>query len=101
MKKELAEETRKIWQEGLLSKEEILALALPGGRLSGLYFLIHKGEIVYVGRSDNVIGRVASHISAGDKDFDSFAYLPAGRIREGHYVHLFNPKHNKMWAKHD
>lgn len=91
---------RDAWKESLLSRDEILSLAIPGGRLSGVYFLIHEGEVVYVGRSENILGRIAAHISEGEKEFDSFTYLPAGPIREGHYIKLLNPKYNKMWADH-
>lgn len=54
----------------MLRTAEILGKAgSPPERICGIYFLIRKDEIVYVGSSQNIIPRVFAH--AENKDFDS------------------------------
>lgn len=65
----------------------------------GVYFL-HKGDdIVYVGQSTNVWGRVQVHIREGVKDFDSYSVLPCSEDRllrtELFYIYILQPKYNK------
>ncbi len=44
-------------------------------RRTGIYFLCHDGELVYVGQSVDVANRVANHRSSR-RDFDSVFFLP-------------------------
>jgi hypothetical protein len=64
---------------------------------SGVYFLCHLGEVVYVGQSVNVFGRVGAHI--GDKTFDSafFARVPRSDLDyvEGALIRSLEPKYNR------
>jgi hypothetical protein len=66
----------------------------------GVYFLFDKGEIVYIGESDNLYRRIGQHIytrdAKKDKEFDSFVIYPtADRMRlEGFLIRLFKPKYN-------
>ena len=46
---------------------------LDVSRYLGVYFLMRGDEVVYVGSSKNVVGRVSDH--RGDKDFDSVSYI--------------------------
>ena len=50
----------------------------------GIYFLINKNEIVYIGRSLNLMSRIGSHIKEGAKIFDSFRLLKC----DEHYIDL-------------
>ncbi len=62
-------------------------------RISGIYFLFRGDDLVYIGQSINVLGRVTAHTS--DKDFDSFAYLPCPEKEllavEALYINEFKP----------
>lgn len=53
---------------------EILDAAMPTGTGMGVYFLIKSNEVVYVGQSVDVYGRLSKHKADG-KDFDSFAFI--------------------------
>ena len=70
------------------------------GMLSAIYFLCKGDEVVYVGQSTTVVGRIVSHINERIKDFDPdrVFYLPCptqdlDRI-EKHYIGLLQPKYN-------
>lgn len=82
--------------ERLLSEHEIVQSSTPASRLCGVYFLIEKGRIVYVGQSVNVTSRVASH--HGIKAFDAFAYVPCEPnqldVLESLYIHYLQPTLN-------
>ena len=62
--------------------------------------MFDKGEIVYIGESDNLYRRIGQHIytrdAKKDKEFDSFVIYPtADRMRlEGFLIRLFKPKYN-------
>lgn len=64
---------------------------------SGVYFLCHKGEVVYVGQSVNVLSRVGQHF--GHKTFDSvfFVRIPKTDLDfvEGTFIRTLEPKYNK------
>lgn len=72
--------------------------------VAGVYFLIDQGEVVYVGQSRNIYGRVADHLFDMDADgqktkvFDSFRYIAVGAsIRdeiEQRCIAHFKPKFN-------
>ena len=62
----------------------------------GVYFLCHEGNVVYVGQSGNVFGRIGAHL--GDKTFDSvfFARVPQSDLDfvEGELIRTLSPKYN-------
>jgi len=64
---------------GILTKEEIINGASPLSKICfpGVYYLVDKTkkEIVFIGRSKNVLLEIAKHISQGKKKFDSFYYI--------------------------
>lgn len=66
---------------------------------AGVYFLIKKYKIVYVGQSVNVIQRVRSHRSEGVKDFDAYNFILCKpeelNALESIYIHRFSPEHNQ------
>lgn len=63
---------------------------------SGVYFLFDKGELVYIGQSNNVFYRIGQHIGENTKIFDSFEYYETNDhlSLEGFLIELFNPKYN-------
>jgi hypothetical protein len=56
------------------TQREILEAAVPARSLSGVYFLIHKDEVVYVGQSVDVLSRISRHRREG-REFDSYSYM--------------------------
>jgi hypothetical protein len=57
---------------------------IPTNYPTGIYFLVHDGEVVYVGQSINPTARILQHILDGSKKF-SRAYLvpvPVSRLNE-------------------
>lgn len=78
-----------------LRDQEIAALAQPMPPLCGVYFLVHRGHVVYVGQSVNIVSRIAAHT---DKRFDAVAYLPCSRdqldVIESMYIHMLRPALN-------
>lgn len=80
--------------KALLTREQIVATAIPWEQSSGVYFLIAGDQIVYVGQSVNVYSRIAQHT----KIFDRYAYIPCAvdvmdRL-ESLYIHCFRPPLN-------
>jgi hypothetical protein len=81
----------------IFSIVEILRAAQPLPALaSGVYFLIDKTRVVYVGQSIKVIARVLEHV--GSKRFNQFTFIPCAvddldRI-ESLYIHMLRPPLN-------
>ena len=85
-------------EKGLLSAAHITQSAMNYEHLTGVYFLILNDEIVYVGRSVNILGRLATHHTNQTIEFnrvfvercraDQVAHL------EAMYINKFKPKHN-------
>lgn len=65
---------------------------------SYVYFLIDKGDIVYVGITKDVGGRLMSHLSSV-KVFDAYYFEPVSTEdaykAESDYINKFKPKYNK------
>lgn len=56
---------------------EILESAVPTPRLvSGVYFLLSGGVVVYVGQSRSCHFRIGTHVREGEKQFDAFSIFP-------------------------
>lgn len=81
----------------LAPRETLLAQSQPiHGR--GIYFLWLGSELVYIGQSETVYGRLANHL--GCKEFDRYTFLPvaAGESLtrlEALYIRALNPTLNK------
>ena len=86
-----------------LSKAEILSYSMPRPKICGVYFLILRSEIVYVGQSINVYNRIDRH--AVDKEFDRITILEASPIEldemELFYIKKFKPRLNVRILKSD
>jgi hypothetical protein len=63
--------------------------------VSGIYFLIHEGEVIYVGQSHNVASRIIGH---KNKTFDRAFVLPCPPSKmnetEAAFIGIFKPKLN-------
>tara|TARA_R100001082_G_C4292590_1_gene128833 strand:+ start:65 stop:637 length:573 start_codon:yes stop_codon:yes gene_type:complete len=74
--------------------------------LAGIYFLTHKGKIVYVGEADCIARRLGDHKSEGVKIFDNFKFISTKTFfwldsvkhrlyAEHKCIRKFKPKYNK------
>lgn len=85
--------------KSLLRPDEITAGAIPWERCVGVYFLLCRGEVVYVGQSVNIYSRIAQHTY---KEFDSFAYIRCRECNldklESLYIHVLQPRLNGRQA---
>lgn len=81
-----------------LSKEDILKGSVVCDRVTGVYFLIHGDEIVYVGQSVDVFSRFEVHRVSG-KVFDRVYYIECEEWElsdvEAEYIIKFAPKYNR------
>lgn len=90
----------------MLSKEEILKNSTTEFNYQGVYFLIKKDEIVYVGSSVSIPTRIASHYRLLDFDSYSFILISTKDVKElqtleADYILKFNPKHNRRLPSND
>lgn len=83
----------------MLSKEQILKKAKLKFNCRGVYFLIKNNEIIYIGSSINIYGRLVTHYNS--IDFDSHSFIKMNmldkkelRIIEAEYILKYLPKHN-------
>jgi hypothetical protein len=53
---------------------DLVEASLPIQNLAGLYFLVKDKEVVYVGQTIDIFGRISKHRRLG-KDFDSFSFI--------------------------
>lgn len=65
---------------------------------SGVYLLRKCGEVVYVGRSENLFSRIARH--QDDKDFDTIQFVRMPKSRQAAYeaelIKSLKPKYNVL-----
>ena len=82
----------------LAAESDIVSMATEIGSTSGVYFLVARNKIVYVGQSTNVFARVASHINENKKQFDSCSFIKCNprtlNVLESLYIHTLKPKYN-------
>lgn len=82
----------------LLTAKEIVKSSGKTPHLTGVYFLIKDGVVVYVGQSVNIISRVAYHVSY--KEFDRFAFVRCSKegldVLESLYIHFLQPELNGL-----
>lgn len=80
----------------LLGENAIVKGSMPWAKVSGIYFLISVGRVVYVGQSVDVFGRISTHQK--DKAFDSISYVPCEPHlldkMESLYIHTLRPPLN-------
>lgn len=81
----------------LISEETVATEVNPG-----IYHLLYKGEVVYVGQSMNMQARVGAHVTEGTKLFDSYRlYAYDGDLNEleAEEIIKHKPKYNKGLPK--
>lgn len=82
--------------------EEVLKHKIPISSrkvLMGIYFLIQDDEVVYVGRSGDVEGRISSH-QTGPKEFNHYSVIGCETEEEldrwePHFIEKIRPPLNK------
>lgn len=85
--------------EDLYSESVINEISTPKPpKIRGVYFLIYRQMIVYVGQSADVQARLVSHLASG-KVFDSVAIIDTGERSdrnelEAAYIVKFEPLYN-------
>jgi hypothetical protein len=52
---------------------------------SGIYFLLQKERVIYVGQSVDVPQRLLTHLNEGRKNFDSYSWVPCDRTSLNDY----------------
>lgn len=76
---------------------EVAEHAIPCGTNCGVYFLVLKGEVVYVGQSVDILNRISKHRRAG-KEFDAYNFIECAREDapkvEADYIMAFMPTLN-------
>ena len=98
LKKEMkfAKATKKLTTNALLREDEIVIHATPIENSCGIYFLVDKKKIVYVGQSTNVFSRIVAHTQI--KTFDSYVFMPCEKEMldklESLYIHFLSPPLN-------
>ena len=85
--------------KALLDLDKIVGLAKPLPNYSGIYFLLKEGVIMYIGKSKNVLSRLATHESNG-RDFAEYTFIPCAvedlDDMEMAYISAFRPSGNKL-----
>lgn len=86
----------KLLPNGLLDSKTIVANSEVYEKNIGVYFLILKGVIVYIGQSIDIQSRVGAHY--GVLDFDSYSYIECAKsdldLVESIYIHIYSPPLN-------
>ena len=66
----------------------------------GVYFLVSKGVVVYVGQSTALYGRIQTYLDERKKEFDSVFVVNCKAERldelENAYIRMFLPTYNKL-----
>lgn len=94
-------------ERGLLQESFITQRAMAFDKIVGVYFLLLDDRIVYIGKSENIMYRLASHRYEATKEFNRvFVYECASanldRL-ESLYINKFQPIHNgnKLFVAQD
>ena len=68
-----------------------------------LYFLIREEEVVYVGRTKDIVARIRCHLRYSDKEFGAFACFPVVPTNlpavEKYFIQLLQPQYNKLHTR--
>lgn len=62
----------------LLNPDKIVSSSVALPNSIGIYFLIENGVIVYVGKSENMLNRIAGHSEKG-RPFDRYFAIPCAK----------------------
>lgn len=82
----------------LLTEQQIIKRAKPIEQTCAIYFLIHGGVVVYVGKSINLHKRIGEHLADPSKTFDAYHHFkvsaPKAAYVEEAYIKALRPKFN-------
>lgn len=84
-----------------IEKEILAKKRVVVNNISYVYALIQEEEIVYIGKSTNIMQRLGAHIQAGKK-FTHYAIVETSDCedyilkREAEYIQALKPKYNSM-----
>ena len=85
------------WSAALKLARKYLDKLMVVESVTGIYFLVKDGKIVYVGQSTNIFARVGTHKT--DKDFDKAVYFecPSTELDDLEYelINILQPQYNK------
>ena len=85
------------WSAALKLARKYLDKLMVVESVTGIYFLVKDGKIVYVGQSTNIFARVGTHKT--DKDFDKAIYFecPSTELDDLEYelINILQPEYNK------
>jgi len=83
----------------LLNKKEIINKSKEFNNKCGIYFLLNKTEIVYIGQSKHILNRIFAHYKDPNKIFNKYFYVEVDKDKldktEAEYIIKFTPKYNK------
>ncbi|MGJ8687272.1 MAG: GIY-YIG nuclease family protein [Spongiibacteraceae bacterium] len=74
-----------LYPESMICKEAIPYTVNEGPSASGIYFLLHEGEVIYVGKGMDICNRINQH---WDKGWDIQSYWCFGGIPELYIEHV-------------
>lgn len=87
--------------DGLIAGEQLADMATPIRQITGIYFLLKGREVVYVGKSTNVMSRIVNHSFLRKGDFDAYCYIEADRSEiselEVRYIRMLRPALNVLY----
>lgn len=88
----------------MLSKNDIIDNRIQLTRQYYVYFLISGEEIVYVGKCEYGLRRIADHLCEGRIKFNAYYYVESTEEEysglEKNYIRMFQPKYNTQYTKH-
>lgn len=80
------------------SLPDILSISQPAPDMCGVYFLIRDEVVTYVGKTTNLLARLAKHRRMG-KVFDSYTFIPCEASEmsalESDYIMAYWPSENR------
>lgn len=85
-----------------LAIDQLVKMAEPLTQRNGIYILIYRGDVVYVGQSSNIEERIAV-AAKSDKQFDSYVVIEYGDMTteeatdlQAEYIVEYNPIYNTV-----
>lgn len=86
--------------KGLLNLGTIKSTRQPVYRITGVYFLFKGEELVYIGQSINIMGRINNHNIV---NWDTFSYIEVPKYDldavEKEYILKYKPRENGTYLK--